>query len=243
MANYIRNTTSDGVVIAVEAPTPTSTIYQNSDDYWAFSEGSGTTIGNDNGAKDAEFVSINSWVSGSGLEDYYIKVDSDEEGTINSSMSDWAHFINNGKGAMGAWVNPDNTNDQMIIGSGIQANGEGFAFGISNGAWYCRIYNGSNSVINISGGSPSSGSWQSLVFATDSGSGYLYADASEVASGVMSNTASGDLTDFVQLAGISSTAQITTGFKGGYDNVFHNSTGFTASEVQEWHDINKSLYP
>jgi hypothetical protein len=232
------------IVETVSPTTPISVVHQNSDDYWAFSEGSGTTIDNDNGSTTAEFDTIDSWINGTGFQDYYLDVPSGGEGELGTdSQSEWSHFVNTGEGSVGCWIKPDGAGQQMIIGSGVQANENGVRFAInSSGEWGVRIYNGSSSVVNFSGGSAQSGVWQSFAYTAYSGTGYIVVDGSQIASDSLGTTSSGDLDDTVSLAGQNSDAQTTTGFAGGFDNAFHNSSGFTVSEIIDWHNSVDHLY-
>jgi hypothetical protein len=227
------------------------------DHQWNYVEGSGTVVRDVKGSLNANFTGIN-WQNGLGAEDYYALLDgNDDRGELgDASKSDFAHFVNQGKGTLFSWVKPDVKKLQYIICSQLGNSGENnnhisFLLDQDKSFRFDIMMDGvdDSKEVAIKTGTYPVNEWFATAAVVDGSNAYIYKatqpdfDVVEVGSDTFPDTASGDLEKSVNLGGGRDyQGSYTRYFNGSLDIQFKDASVWSQSELQSFVDDSKNLY-
>jgi len=218
---------------------------------WNFTEGTGTTVADDNGSLDLEFSSISSWGVGTGAGDTFAVLDGAND-HVGLSDDTWDFFMDPAEGTLFFWCRPDfsNARRQLVATDRDNSGNELYlrvGTGDNDGLRLVHTVDGDYTTINGGSVDPYVGEW--IVVAAvcnDGGTDKLYLagpsdyDVTEVASGSGPGSSSGTWDSPISM--YRRTAGDTEYFEGGVDLAFVDNSVLSQSDIQQFVDNSKGLY-
>jgi len=221
------------------------------DNHWRFDAGSGDIATDRLGTFDADFGSAISWASdGDGKGGTYGILDGTDGADLGSaSRSHWSHWINDGKGAIGVWINPSNfdpsSDRYKIFGNDDSSVYRAFEFRLGNESgseavtFTAGTSSDTGSTIVVSSDPISNDEWTSIAVRADGTDAEMIQDGVAVATASVGDTESGDL----QAENISIADPGGSEWEGGIDDFWSAQSDPGRQAIQDWHNATKDNYP
>lgn len=211
--------------------------------HWWFGEGSGDTTIDQIGDLDGEIEGA-TWNSNAGRQGYHLDFgDANDEFWVDmgeESQSEFAHFVNNGEGTIGAWINPGSDLDSngMIVGTNKTTSDNTVNLVYDGDELIGDLSNGEDRVAEAGGEVPeaiSDEGWFPVVLRLDGGVMEVFAgsDLDLIASDTIDDTGSGDL-GYNIFMGTRAPGGISDVFSGGIDDVWKAPDDVSMLDLENW---------
>ncbi len=217
---------------------------------WNWTEGSGTTVVDNNGSLDLSFTGL-TWSTGFGTESTFGVLDgTDDYADLNTSS--WTNLINNSFGTVSMWIQPQNDNGaaQVLAGSQLTSSDNNFDISIVYSVPEYRFSVTSTEDATVKGGDPTGdvNDWINLTAVVgDGGTNYLYIarpgnsySVSQLGSTATQTSTSGDWSTAPSIG--REAAYNQRFYHGAMDISFFDTAALTQSDVQSWVDNTKEFY-
>lgn len=226
------------------------------DNHWRFDEGGGSVAADSAGSFGADFGSAISWGSGEGKGGTYGILDgTGGAGLGSASKSHWSHWVNSGEGAIGAWIEPDFATqpDQRaaIIATRVEGstNNNTFSFQYEdNNNLEFEFQTSGNTTTEANASVVQDQTWQAVAVRADGSTVRLYhatvnaSSLTQVASASIAATASGDLSQAVNIGRNDPAGTGDRYAAGGIDDLWSDQSDPGEQAIKDWYNATKGNY-